>query len=170
LYRIVRRGFLVVPVTPKATLTPKDVLDDVWAKLSRSSGTDIHTLLRIRKTLDEPAFFNELNEYVTELSVPDTKAQVLTTLIDVHRHCGDKSAERKNMLTNVRYGIGGGIALATGSIIALATIGPFAIISMLAGGYMAFTCAHSTGPVSEEEQLYQDIAAQTAKFREKFDE
>ena len=148
-------------------ITPKDILDDIWAKLSRSSGA--YTLLRIRKTLDEPAFFSELNDYVRGLNNPSTKAQILATLVDIHRHCGDKSAERKNKLTNVRYGIGGGIALSGGSIIALGTLGPLAIFPLLGGVWIAFVCVANTGEVSEEEQLYQDIAARTAKFREKFD-
>jgi hypothetical protein len=149
------------------TITPKDVLDDIWAKLNRSS--DAQTLRGIRKTLDEPAFFSELNEYLRGLNDPATKAEVLTTLVDIHRHCGDKSAERKNRLTNVRYGIGGGIALGGASIIAIATLGPVAIIPLCAGGWITFVCAKNTVPISEQEQLYLDITARTAKFREKFD-
>jgi hypothetical protein len=149
------------------TITPKNILDDIWARLSRSS--DAHTLTRIRNTLDESAFFSELDEYVRGPNNAGTKAQVLTTLVNIHRHCGDRSAERKNRLTNVRYGIGGGIALSGSSIIAIATLGPLAIIPLFAGGWIAFVCVANTGPISEQEQLYQDIATRTARVREKFD-
>jgi hypothetical protein len=55
------------------------------------------------------------------------------------------------------------------SIIAIATLGPVAIIPLCAGGWITFVCAKNTVPISEQEQLYLDITARTAKFREKFD-
>jgi hypothetical protein len=144
-------------------LSPKNILDDVLTKLDRNP--DANVLRGVRKTLDDPGFFNELDKYMRGLNNPDTKAEVLDTLIEIHRLCGDRGAARKNNLTNLRYGIGGGIALAGGSIIAIATLGPLAFIPMVGGGWITFLCVSKTGMLSEEEQMYLDMATRAKEIR-----
>ena len=84
---------------------PKIVLEEILKVLNQVP--DAKALREVRKTLDEPAFFAVLSEYLRGVNDPDTKAEILSDLIDISRHCSDKSAQRKNQLTNVRYGIGG---------------------------------------------------------------
>jgi hypothetical protein len=54
-------------------------------------------------------------------------------------------------------------------MLALATAGPIVLIPMFAGAWIAGMSASKTGMLSEEEQIYQDIAGRAAKIREKFD-
>ena len=112
----------------QVALNPGVVLEEIRRTLDQAP--DAKALREIRKILDEPAFFAILSEYLRGVNDPDTKSEILSDLIDISRHCSDKSAQRKNQLTNVRYGI---------------------------------------GTLSEEEQIYADIAGRTTKIREKFD-
>lgn len=103
------------------------------------------------------------------MNAPDTKAEILSALITISRHCSDKSAERKNQLTNIRYGIGSGTALAASGLIGLAAGAPILLIAVFAGVWIAGMSVSKTGALSEEEQIYADIAGRTTKIREKFD-
>jgi hypothetical protein len=130
---------------------------------------DADGLRAIRTTLDEPAFLVELNNYLRGVNNPDERAATLSDIIAISRICSDRSAERKNTLTNVRYGIGGGIAMTASGIVAMATGGAALIIVVFAGAWFAGMSALRTGPLSAEEQIYSDIAARATKIREKFD-
>lgn len=146
---------------------PRIVLEEIRKTLEKAP--DAKALREIRKTLDEPAFFAVLSEYLRGVNDPDTKAEILSDLIDISRHCSDKSAERKNQLTNIRYGIGSGTALAASGLIGLAAGAPILLIAVFAGAWIAGMSVSKTGTLSEEEQIYADIAGRTNKIREKFD-
>jgi hypothetical protein len=77
------------------------------------------------------------------------------------------AAQRKNHLTNLRYGIGGGIALTVASILAIPVTAGLSLFTLVGGGAVTLVCTKNTGPLSEEEQLYTDIAARTNKILEK---
>jgi hypothetical protein len=79
-------------------------------------------------------------------------------------------AQRKNQLTNLRYGIGGGIALAGSSVIAVAASGGMFIFPLIAGAGAAFVCGKNTGPLAEEERLYTDINKRAEGILGKLDE
>jgi hypothetical protein len=130
---------------------------------------DADGLRAIRTTLDEPAFLVELNNYLRGVNDPDERAGTLSDIIAISRICSDRSAERKNTLTNVRYGIGGGIAMTASGIVGMATGGAALIIVVFAGAWLAGMSALRTSPLSAEEQIYSDIAARATKIREKFD-
>ena len=146
---------------------PRIVLEEIRKTFEKAP--DAKALREIRKTLDEPAFFAVLSEYLRGVNDPDTKAEILSDLIDISRHCSDKSAERKNQLTNIRYGIGSGTALAASGLIGLAAGAPILLIAVFAGAWIAGMSVSKTGTLSEEEQIYADIAGRTNKLREKFD-
>lgn len=146
---------------------PKIVLEEILKVLNQVP--DAKALREVRKTLDEPAFFAVLSEYLRGVNDPDTKAEILSDLIDISRHCSDKSAQRKNQLTNVRYGIGGGSALMASGLIGLAAGAPILLIAVFSGVWIAGMSVSKTGTLSEEEQIYADIAGRTTKIREKFD-
>lgn len=149
-------------------MNPSLVLQHIRKTLD--GAPDATALRRVRATLDEPAFFSELNEYLRGLNDTDVKAAILSDVIAIARQCGDRTAERKNNLTNVRYGIGIGGAIATGGLIGLATVGSaILLLPLFAGGWIAGLSISKTGTLSEEEQIYADIASRANKFREKFD-
>ncbi|MCP3475700.1 hypothetical protein NLM33_36130 [Bradyrhizobium sp. CCGUVB1N3] len=146
---------------------PRQVLQDIRKTLN--GAPDAGTLRDIRATLDEPGFLAEMAEFLRGANDPDTKAEILSDLIAISRHCTDKGAERKNQLTNVRYGIGGGTALAASGLIGLAAGAPILLLAVFSGVWIAGIAVRATGTLSEEEQIYTDIGARTAKMREKFD-
>lgn len=146
---------------------PRKLLQDIRTALNQAP--DAGTLRDIREALDEPAFLAEMTEYLRGTNDPDIKAQILSDLIAISRHCTDKGAERKNELTNVRYGIAFGTALAASGLIGLAAGAPILLIAVFSGVWIAGTALRATGPLSDEEQVYLDIGARTAKMREKFD-
>lgn len=143
-----------------------EALSEILRRLDNAPEFD--DLKEIRTTLDDPAFLHALRDYLRGLNDPDAKAKPLIDLGRVHRDCGDSAAKRKNMLTNWRYGIGGGIALATGGLIGLFA-SPILLAAILAGGYITTLAVRSTGPLSAEEQVYQDIATRAGKIREALD-
>jgi hypothetical protein len=146
---------------------PRKILQNIRQALDDAPDAD--TLRDIRATLDEPAFLSELTEYLRGTNDPDVQAEIMSDIIAISRHCTDKAAERKNQLANVRYGIGGGTALAASGLIGLAAGAPILMIAVFAGVWIAGIALRATTPLSEEEQIYTDIGARTAKMREKFD-
>jgi hypothetical protein len=149
-------------------MNPTLVLQQIRKTLD--DAPDAAALSRVRATLDEPAFFSALNEYLRGLNDADTKSAILSDIIAISRQCGDRTAKRKNDLTNVRYGIGIGGAIATGSVIGLATVGTaILLLPFFAGCWIAGLSISKTGTLSEEEQIYTDIAGRASRIREKFD-
>jgi hypothetical protein len=148
-------------------LDPKLVLSQVRETLDNAP--DAKALREVRATLDDPAFFFELSEYLRDVNDADTKAEILSDINAISRHCSDKTAQRKNELTNTRYGIGAGCALTASGLIGLAAGAPILLIVAFAGGWIAAISLSKTGPLSAEEQIYQDIASRAMKIREKFD-
>jgi len=146
---------------------PRKILQDIRQTLD--DAPDAATLRDIRATLDEPAFLSELSEYLRGANDPDVQAEIMSDIIAISRHCTDKGAERKNQLTNVRYGIGGGTALAASGLIGLAAGAPILIMAVFAGVWIAGVSLRATTTLSEEEQIYIDIGARTTQMREKFD-
>jgi hypothetical protein len=100
---------------------------------------------------------------------PDIRAEILDSIIAILRRCTDRSGERRNQLTNVRYGIGGGIALTASGLIGMVTGGAALVIAVFAGIWMAAMAVGKTGPLAAEEQIYSDIGARMMKIREKID-
>ncbi len=142
--------------------------------LLRVSGTlekepDATELRDVRALLDEPAFYSELSDYLKGVNDALEKANILSYISAISRRCGDKAAQRKNELTNTRYGIGVGGALAISGLIGLVAGPPIWLCVVFAGGWIAAISLSRTGPLSEEEQIYQDIASRATKIREKFD-
>jgi hypothetical protein len=76
-------------------------------------------------------------------------------------------------VTNTRYGLAPGVGL-----IVAGTIGLFAGTLVAMAGLIVFGAGvgvgaaswSDTGPLSEEEQIYQDIASRAMKIREKLDD
>lgn len=149
-------------------LNPEIVLAE--AKRALDAKPDADALREVRAAFDEPAFFAELIDYISSINDADVKARILSDLVGISRRCSDKSAERKNQLTNMRYGIGGGSALTIGGIVGMAASGAVLLLpAFFAGIWIAGISIYATGPISEEEQIYQDIANRTKKIWEKFD-
>jgi len=117
---------------PQVPLNPEIVL--AQAKRTLDEEPDADALREVRAALDEPAFFAELIEYLRGVNDPDVKARILSDLVEISRQCSDKSAERKNQLTNVRYGIGGGGALSIGGIIGMAASGAILLLPVVFAG------------------------------------
>jgi len=146
---------------------PRPILDGIKKDLDRNP--DANGLKAIRDIFDAPAFLAELSSYLAEVNDPDIRAEVLDAIIGILRKCTDRSAERKNQLTNVRYGIGGGIALTASGLIGMVTGGAGLVIAVFAGIWMAAMAVGKTGPLAAEEQIYTDIGARMTKIREKLD-
>jgi hypothetical protein len=131
---------------------------------------DATALRDVRALLDDPAFNFALREYIRGVNDPDSRAEVLRDISAISRACSDATAQRKNEVTNTRYGL----ALGVGFIVA-GTIGLFAgtlvavagLFVLGAGVVVGAASWSDTGPLSEEEQIYQDIASRAMKIREK---
>ena len=151
-------------------LDPTPVLSQIRKTLEDPSGDpDAEALRRIRAILDEPALFAQISEYLQRGNDPDVKAKIVTDIIAILRHCSDRSAHRKNELTNVRYGIAGGTAMVAGGLIAFSAGSVLVLGVIIGGALVVLNCLSRTGVLSAEEQIYADIAARAAKIRERFD-
>lgn len=146
---------------------PRPVLKNIKNDLDLDPDAD--GLKKIRAILDDPAFFSELSEYLRTVNDPVIRAEIINGINAISRNCTDKSAQRKNQLTNVRYGIGGGIALTASGLLGLATGGAALIIAVFAGVWLAGMAVSKTGALAAEEQLYNDMASRATKIRERFD-
>lgn len=131
---------------------------------------DASALREVRRNLNDPALQSEIREYLRITNDPARKANVLQILRDIRDQSGDLEAQRKNQLTNLRYGLGGGIALAISSLIAVAASGGIFIFPLMAGAGVAFVCGKNTAPLAEEERLYADINKRAEGILGKVDE
>jgi hypothetical protein len=145
----------------------RDVLLQVSGTLDREP--DATELRDVRALLDEPAFYFELRNDLKGVNDPLGKANMLSHINAISRRCGDKAAQRRNELTNTRYGIGIGGALAISGLIGLVAGPPIWVCVVFAGGWIAAISLSRTSPLSEEEQIYQDLASRATKIREKLD-
>ncbi len=118
---------------------------------------DSSALREVRRNLGDPALLSAIQEDLRITNDPDRRASFLQILRDIRDKSGDLEAQRKNQLTNLRYGIGGGIALVGSSVIAVAASGGIFIFPLIAGAGVAFVCGKNTGPLAGEERLYADI-------------
>lgn len=114
-------------------------------------------LREVRRNLGDPALLSAIEEDLRITNDPDRRASFLQILRDIRDKSGDLEAQRKNQLTNLRYGIGGGIALVGSSVIAVAASGGIFIFPLITGAGVAFVCGKHTGPLAGEERLYADI-------------
>ena len=128
---------------------------------------DVNTLRSVREALDAPLFFSEIDDFLRGKNHPNTREEILRYIVNIQRHCADKTAERKNELTNTRYGIGLGAGLVTAGLIGLAAATPVLFVVVFAGGWIAGASVKKTEQLSAEEQAYQDIANQASAIREK---
>jgi hypothetical protein len=69
-------------------MNPTPILKNIRTALDNVP--DANILRSIRATLDEPAFFTELNEYLRGVNDPTIKADILSDIIAISRHCSDK--------------------------------------------------------------------------------
>jgi hypothetical protein len=150
-----------------AAQDPRPVLRKITDNLDGEP--DARDLRKIRTILDDPAFLSEMSDYLKGVNDPDIRAEIVNAIIAISRECSDRAADRKNGLTNIRYGIGGGIALTASGLLGMATGGAALIIAVFAGVWVAGMSVSKTGPMAEEEQIYNDMAARTQKIRDKFD-
>jgi hypothetical protein len=104
---VTRAGGNVVPVPAGTTITLDQVLAKTVKILDGSAG--IADLSAVRRTLNDPAFCDALKDHLRGLNDPDIKTQILEYLLEIRERGGDFAARRKNQLTNLRYGIGGGM-------------------------------------------------------------
>jgi hypothetical protein len=118
---------------------------------------DSSALREVRRNLSDPALLSAIKDHLRTTNDPDSRANILQVLRDIRDQSGDLEARRKNQLTNLRYGLGGGIALVVSSVIAVAASGGIFILPLMAGAGAAFVCGKNTGPLAEEERLYADI-------------
>ena len=146
---------------------PRPILDGIKKDLERNPDAD--GLKAIRDIFDAPAFLAELSAYLAGGNDPEIRAEILDAVISIMRTCTDGSAERKNQLTNIRYGIGGGIALTASGLIGMVTGGPGLVIAVFAGIWMAAMAVARTGSLAAEEQIHADIGARMTEIREKID-
>jgi hypothetical protein len=139
----------------------RDVLD------GRADGL---ALREVRRNLSDPALLSAIKEHLRVTNDPERRASILQILRDIRDQSGDLEAKRKNELTNLRYGIGGGIALVGSSVIAVAASGGIFIFPLIAGAGVAFVCGKNTAPLAEEERLYADINKRAEGILGKLDE
>src|SRR4051794_1652131 len=92
---------------------------------------DAAALRAVRAMVDDPAFLKALKEYMRGINDPDVLAQLLTRLTRLMRHCSDKSDDTKlHSEVGVRAGLGTGVGLVAGSIIA-AVSAPVPVITLI---------------------------------------
>ncbi|HZD92448.1 MAG TPA: hypothetical protein VE224_20325 [Pseudolabrys sp.] len=131
---------------------------------------DSSALREARRTLSDSALLSAIREFLRTTNDPQARAKVLDVLREIRDLSGDLEARRKNQLTNLRYGLGGGIALVVSSVIAVAASGGIFILPLMGGAGAAFVCGKNTGPLPEEERLYADINKRAEAILGKVDE
>jgi hypothetical protein len=146
-------------------MNPADVLKGIRKTLDNNP--DEGALAAIRTRLKHPNFLSGLTEYVGGLNKED-RTSILSDLVAISDHCGEKFADRKADGTNIRYGIASGLGIAAAGLLGFAAA-PAMIILIFPGGWVAFRCGEAAKRLGKEEQLYQEIAARTTKILEKFD-
>jgi len=92
---------------------------------------DSSVLREVRRNLSDAALLSAIKEHLRITNDPERRESILQILTDIRDQSGDLEAERKNQLTNLRYGIGGGIALVGTSVIAVAASGGIFIFPLL---------------------------------------
>jgi hypothetical protein len=122
---------------------------------------DETALRQIREWLDDPAYLSELKRYAEGLNDPGSLVNLQILLRRLKRFLEDKakhSEHQKDLLG--RIGMGGGVGLATGSLIAAvhATFPPVVLISLAGGAWMTIMGYMRSKQVDVEQHLYKQLA------------
>jgi hypothetical protein len=104
---------------------------------------DVNTLRALRRRVDDPAFASAVREYYHRLhNDPSVRIEFLAALQDLLRTAQDHKSDLNYAASQIgAIGIGGGVGLIGGSIVAVATAAfPIvAVIPILGGAVMAGT-------------------------------
>lgn len=122
---------------------------------------DSGRLRDIRDWLDSPALVAELKSYIAGVNDPDVLNDVLARIQRLKRLLEDERNAREHQKDFLsRAGIGGGIGLVTGSLIAAAhaTFPPIALISLGGGAWMLLIGYFRSKQLDQEQNLYKQLA------------
>lgn len=149
-------------------MDPRPVLQQINGALEATPG--LEGLRNLRERLDDQRFETGLVDYYAQANDPDIKAEIVNLLRKIRRRLIDAKEDKafeKDQLSTI--GIGGGVSLIGGGILAVVTvIFPLAaLVPILGGGVIVARSVFSAREINRERAVLEQMDNRVGEILER---